>query len=443
MAATIGIRYETKSSWERRTPLVPDDVGSLIAEHGLEFVVEPSEDRAFTDSHFSTAGAEIDPGLSRAGVVFGVKEIPPELLEHGKTYVFFSHVIKGQPHNMPMLRRLLELECTLVDYERIVDAENQRLVFFGREAGQAGMIETLHALGRRLAWEGWGGNPFARVRQPHEYSSLAEACAELEGVAGQIARAGLETDDLPLVVGFTGCGRVSLGAQELFDLLPHEEVGADELAGLAESARGVRDRIFKVVFEKRHLARPKAPGKVFDPAEYKNHPERYESGFQRYLPYLTVLINGIFWTDDYPRLLTRAETRELWRRGERKLRVVGDVTCDVDGAVELTYRVTQPDRPTYVYLPEEDRWNCGVEGDGVVVLAIDNLPCELPREASEQFSQALYRFVPAIARADYTRPFAELDLPPEIRAAVIAHRGELTPDYRYLEQHLALAAKAV
>ncbi len=434
MSPTLGIRLEDKSQWERRVPLVPADLSSLIQSHGLDCVVQPSDLRIYSDGDFLAAGARVDLDLSPAQVIFAVKEIPLEKLLPSKTYAFFAHVIKGQVQNMPLLARLLELGCTLIDYERIVDETGRRLVLFGRQAGQAGMIDSLAFLGQRWQQAGFE-NPLCELRQAYHYDSLEEAEEQVARV-GQLLRQSRVAGQGPLVVGFTGRGNVSRGAQEIFDLLPHELVAAEELATLAERYSGVNDRIFKVVFEKHHLAAPKDPDRTFDEAEYREFPQRFRARLPEFLPYLDALINGIYWTPDYPRFFSRRDAMALWRSGRRKLTLVGDITCDIDGAIELTYEATQPDHPTYVYRPDTDDFREGIEAPGIAVLAVDNLPCELPREASKAFSEALRGFVPAITRADYSRPFPELDLPPEILRAVVSHQGALTPDYRYLSQHL-------
>ncbi|MEM8996453.1 MAG: hypothetical protein AAGF23_16825, partial [Acidobacteriota bacterium] len=239
--------------------------------------------------------------------------------------------------------------------------------------------------------------------------------------------------DEPLVVGFTGRGSVTQGALDVFDLLPHFQVTPEDLPEVLE--RPDRDRIFKVMLEKRHLAAMKDGG-AFDEATYRMQPELFRGRLHEFLPQLTMLINGIYWTDAYPRFITREQIRGQWRRGERRLRVIGDITCDIDGALELTYKATQPDDPVYIYDPETDAFTDGFDGRGVCVLAVDNLPCELPRDASVHFSRHLREMVPSLTEADFTVPFEELHLPPEIKRAVIAHLGELAPDYRYLESAL-------
>ncbi|MGD1994052.1 MAG: hypothetical protein PVI59_12735, partial [Anaerolineae bacterium] len=165
--------------------------------------------------------------------------------------------------------------------------------------------------------------------------------------------------------------------------------------------------------------------------------ERYRSRFSVYVPHMTVLVNGVYWDDRYPRLVTKENLRELFTRpGKPRLRVIGDISCDVEGAIEATVRSTEPGNPIYVYSPLTGETADGHAGEGVVILAVDILPSELPREASTDFSHILKPFVPAIGLADYTVPFQELDLPPEIKRAVITHQGQLTPDYEFLEAHL-------
>ena len=196
--ARIGIRHEDKSRWEARAPLTPAAVERLIREHGVQFTGESSPTRTFADEQYERAGATIAPDLADCPIIMGVKEIPPEKFEAGKTYVFFSHTIKGQPENMPALRRLIELGCQLIDYERIVDEQDRRLVFFGRFAGLAGMIDTLWAFGRRLKHEGVE-NPFQAIRPAHKYSDLNQARREIEAVGKTIAAGGLPEAIRPFV----------------------------------------------------------------------------------------------------------------------------------------------------------------------------------------------------------------------------------------------------
>ena len=218
----IGVRREDKHDWQRRAPLTPDHVGTLV-RGGLEVVVQPSPIRVFPDDAYQAAGATIREDLSDCAAVFGVKEIPKELFEPGRTYVFFTHGIKGQPYNMAMLRRLLDLRCTVICYEKVTDEANRRLVLFGRHAGWAGMIDTLWALGQRLDSEGLT-TPLSAIRQALTYPSLEAALTAIEEVGATIAAEGLPAAIAPLTVGFAGYGNVSAGAQEVLSRLPVREV---------------------------------------------------------------------------------------------------------------------------------------------------------------------------------------------------------------------------
>ncbi len=430
----IGIRREDKDPWEARVPLIPDDVERLIRAQGLAFTLQPSRLRAFKEDEYVRAGAHVGEDLSACDVVLAVKEIPVHLLRPRTTYAFFSHTIKGQPYNMDMLRRLMELECQLIDYERIVDERGARLIFFSRFAGLAGAVDTLWALGRRLEWERLAPNPFAALEQTYRYETLAAALAAVREVGESIARDGLPPALCPCVIGLTGDGNVSHGAQEVMDALGAVVLPPTDLDGLF-AAPADRSVVHAVVFTEPDMVTRRDGASPFDLAEYYEHPELYRGRFAGRLPRLSALINCVYWDTSYPRLVTREAVRGLFGGASRPLlRVIGDVSCDIEGSIELTTRETHIDAPVYTYDPEADTVADGVEGPGPVVLAVGNLPCELSREASEAFSAALVPFLPALARADFTASFARLDLPPELRHALILHHGDFTPDFAYLRR---------
>ncbi len=434
---TVGVRREDKSIWERRVPVTPAVARSLSEQHGIVTAVQPSTIRAFSDDELRQAGAQVIEDLSACPVVLAIKEIPKEVFLPGQAYVFFAHVIKGQPHNMPMLQRLLDLGCTLIDYEKITNDAGQRSIFFGWHAGVAGMLETLRALGVRLAWHGIA-TPLAALRQPYQYRDLDEALLDLDAVSAAIRRDGLPAGLAPLTIGVAGYGNVARGVWDVLRHLPVEVLEPEELASLAANPAGrpARHVIYATTFREEHLAAPLAADQSFDLQRYYRHPEEFRGIFEQHLPYLDVLVNAIYWTPVYPRLVTKAYLRDALAADRLRLRVIGDISCDIDGAIEATVRATEPGEPSFVYDPLTDEITDGVAGRGVVVMAVDILPSELPRDASEDFSRVLAEFIPALAAADYRVPFAELALPDPIKRAVITHRGELTPDYRYLQQYL-------
>jgi len=408
----IGIRREDKNRWERRVPLTPEHVAELVQEDGFSVALQPSPLRIFPDQDYRAAGATVQEDLSGCRLVLGVKEVPPELLLPQKPYMFFSHTAKGQVYNMPLLRRVLELGCTLMDYEMIADDAGRRLIFFGRHAGYAGMVDALWALGRRMRAEGFETS-FAALRPSHTYGSVPEAAEFIGAVVGRrIRQEGLNPALHPLVVGFTGGGNVSQGAQEILSHLPTVEVDPEELPSLAEATRLSRKAVYKTVFRRRH-----------------------REDFSRHLPYLTVLVNGIYWEPTEPRLVTRVSLQRLWSDSAApRLRVIADISCDVEGSIEATVRATSPDDPVFVYDPATAEATSGVRGRGPVIMAVDNLPAEFPRDATEHFGDSLYPLLEQLVRADFTADFEHLRLPPPVCGAVIAHRGQLAPRYRYLAE---------
>jgi alpha-aminoadipic semialdehyde synthase len=240
------------------------------------------------------------------------------------------------------------------------------------------------------------------------------------------------------VVGFTGYGNVSQGAQEILDILPVRTIAPSELETVAcDRLRDARV-VYKVVFTEADLVQPLEAGRAFDLDDYyRRGAGGYRSVFSRYLNDITVLVNCVYWDERYPRLLTLELCRSLWAPGRRpKLKVIGDISCDVNGSVECTVKPTEPGNPVFVYEPATGKVNDGFEGDGPVVMAVEILPAEIPRESSIDFSRVLQQFVPQLATADLSKSFDELTLPPELKRAVIVYRGELTPQYAYLKSAL-------
>ncbi|MDP4280857.1 MAG: bifunctional lysine ketoglutarate reductase /saccharopine dehydrogenase family protein [Bacteroidota bacterium] len=434
MSNFIGIRHEDKYPLETRVPLTPKHVEWLVNHKKLDIVVQSCDKRIFKDEEYVNAGAKVADNLKECSVIFGVKEIPIEVFEPEKTYVFFSHVIKGQPYNMPMLRRMMEKKCNLIDYEKIVDEQGKRLIFFGKYAGFAGMINTLWALGLRLKEQGYTTN-LLKLKQAHKYHSMKEAVDDISSIGQIIAEKGISNTVRPFVIAFAGYGNVSQGAQQIAGFLPIKEISPEKLLALHNRKMLPDNIVYKVVFHEEDLYEH-VDGRPFDLHEYYTHPENFRSKFEKYLPFINVLINCVYWDHRYPRLVTKDYLEKAFKKGNLRLTVVGDISCDVEGSIECTLKPTTIDDPIFVYNPESRTIKMGCEGPGLQVMSVDILPAELPRDSSTGFGDVLVNFVKAIADADFSDNFEDLDLPKPIKKGLILHRGELTPDYQYLSEYL-------
>ncbi|NNG01722.1 MAG: hypothetical protein HKM93_20220 [Desulfobacteraceae bacterium] len=434
MEKTFGIRREDKNRWERRVPIIPGHVKELKSEYGIDTVVQPSGLRIYPDADYQAAGADVKEDLGGVQTVFAVKEIPVDLLAQGRTYIFFSHTIKGQPYNMKLLKRLMALKCNLIDYERIVNEKNQRLIFFGVHAGYSGMIETLYAYGQKMKLRGVD-TPFANIKQAYAYGTLEAAKDHMAEIGREISEQGLPKSLCPLVVGVTGYGNVSQGAQEILDILPVRSLSPEQLSAAIGSDMTDNHALYKVVFKERDMVKPISG--QFDLQDYYDHPDKYESVMGEYLPQLNILVNCIYWTQKYPRVVTRKYLKEYRDKGQPLgLAVIGDISCDIEGGIEITKTATMPDNPCFTYLPDSDAFADEIIDPGITVMAVDNLPCEFPKESSMFFSDVLKEYVNAIVSADFGAEFADVDLPYPIKKALILHNGRLTEDYAYLKKYL-------
>ena len=432
----IGVRAEDKNEWEARTPMVPDDVRKLESQ-GISIIIQSSRQRAYTDDEYTDTGIGVRKDINDCRLIFGLKEIPIKKLQPEKIYFVFAHVAKGQAYNMPMLKRMMELGVTLVDYERIVDKQGRRLIFFGRHAGIAGMINSLWALGQRFAIENCP-NPLENLRQARTYENLAQARQAMRAVSEAIKKTGIPPAMHPLIVGFAGYGNVSRGAQEILNLLPFKEIRPQQLAKISRDPGLARNVVYKVVFKEEHSVQRREKNRPFNLQEYFEFgSEKYKNAFGRYLDHLTLLINGNYWDARFPRILTLETCRNLWAGDSKpKLKVIGDISCDINGSIQCTVKPSYPDNPVYVYHPNTGEVSDGFSGHGPVIMAVEILPAEIPRESSTYFSGVLKRYIPDIIAADWDSDFSKIQLPPEIKRAVILYRGQLTPDYRYIHTYL-------
>ena len=422
MITSIGIRREDRNQWERRIPLIPRDIKKFI-DQDIRIEVQPSTIRCYKDEEFLDVGAKVKEDLSEADFLIGVKEMPISFIQPGKPHLFFSHTIKGQSYNMPLLKDILEKKATLIDYERIMDAKKRRLIAFGRFAGLAGAIDSLSILGKR--WQKQGKiTPLANVKFSHEYSDLENAKEELRIIGSQMQENFTET----LRIAVPGYGNVSQGVQEILELFPLQRISAQDLKF------GSYRMAYTVLKESDFILAPE--GKEFDLQDYYQNPEGYRSCFHEFLPYLTAIISTIYWDERYPRLVTKKNLKILSEKKLTNLQVIGDISCDVEGAIECTLKTTDPGNPAFVYHPATEKAQDGIYGEGLAILAVDILPAEFSLDASKFFSRQLFPLLSQILQADFNTELSKAGLPDELKSAVIVWQGHLTEDYQYLEQFL-------
>lgn len=427
---TIGILSETRES-ERRVALTPDDVAWLVKQ-GVPVHVEKNPRRIFSGEEYEQAGARLVTRAHDAGLLMGIKEPRIDDLIPGRIYAVFSHTIKGQDHNMPLLRAFLDGRITLLDYEAMVDGRGKRLIYFGRFAGICGMLDSLHYLGARLALRGFS-TPLSLIRPAWRYESLNEARRDLVQAREAIAQDGLPRELSPFIIGITGHGNVSCGAQEVLDELDPLEVPSRRMESLTRNEGAERHRIFKIVLAPEEKLRPRDGGE-FHTEEYMAAPDRFESNLDRYLPHLILLIHTSYWDERYPRLVTKKLLQDLGRDGRLRLEMIGDLSCDIGGGIEITSHATTSRDPVYTYDHAGDCETNGLAAHGVTVLAVDNLPTELPRDASHGFSSQIREYAYNVATCGLAQGEESSGVQAEVRRGLVTHDGRLTRRFAHLSR---------
>ncbi|MCB9640515.1 MAG: hypothetical protein H6728_03490 [Myxococcales bacterium] len=452
MTKVVAIRREDLSKkGEQRAAVTPLTAKGII-EAGHRLLVQSGQEpqtqenkRAFLDREYALYGASVQEDLSPADIVFGLKEVDLDDILDEKLYLFFSHTHKGQKKNRMMLKTLVERKCSLIDYELITNEVGVRyLTAFTYFAGYAGMIDTLWALGQRLKHLGHE-NPFLMIPQAIQGDGL-ESLKELlrTKVSEAIRTQGTSPDQPPVIACFLGRGKTSHGSQSIYDLLPVEEITLADLPRVY--AEGSRHTLYKLVLEVHEMYRLRADAELnpktweqwTEQEKFKHYlvqPEMYESNLDHVLPYVTMLMNCIIWSPRYPRLVTNDMMEEIAKKHDT-LKVIGDITCDPNGALEFSQE-TWIDQPLFTYDPSTRAIHFGHQSPGVVVMAVTNLPCEFSADASHQFAADLAPFLPGLLNADLQTEFIEAGLPGPLHRATILWKGEFTPDYDYMKEFLS------
>ncbi|CAG2186034.1 AASS [Mytilus edulis] len=444
LPGVLAIRRETINVWERRAPLAPKHVRKLVKD-GIKVIVQPSNRRAYNMQEYAKVGATIQEDMSEASLVMGVKSVPIDLLLPDKTYAFFSHTIKAQEANMPLLDAIMERNIRLIDYERMVDEKGQRTVAFGVYAGVAGMINILHGLGLRLLALGHH-TPFMYIGPSHNYRNTEQARQAIRDAGYEIALERMPKSLGPLVFVFTGSGNVSQGAQQVFQEFPHEYIEPEHLPKVAK--HGATNKLYICVVSREDHYIHKDGGK-FDPEEFEQHPSRYGSTFaSKIAPYASVIINGIYWAPTAPRLITIPEAKSLlttqsfpWIPSSsgcpqlpHRLIALCDISADPGGSIEFMNECTTIDKPFCLYDADQNKETDSFAGKGVLICSIDNMPAQIPKEATDFFGHLLFPKVKEMLKSDAIKPYEDFDTTPEIKNAVIASNGVLTPNHQYIQE---------
>jgi alpha-aminoadipic semialdehyde synthase len=447
----IGIMREGLSKpGEKRVTITPKYAKQII-EWGHKLIVQSAVNpkngevkRIFPDISYKRYGAEISEDLSSADIIFGLKEIHSTRILPHKVYYLFSHTHKGQLKNRKLLKTFVDNHCTVVDYEFICDDDKNRLITaFTYNAGYAGMVDTLWTLGKRLKIKGIH-NPFESITQSIEEEQLKKARRKLEHVAARIKSKGTPKKMPPIIVCFLGTGKTANGAREMFDIMPHEDITIDQLKEVYES--GSRNKLYVFNIGRKDIYKLNKSATItdeefasFNSTEVRNYyaqnPKFIETNLDVILPYVTVVMNCITWSPEYPRTITSALMKKIYGK-HKTLKVIGDITCDPNGSIEFS-KETWINNPVFMYNPTNGKIKEGFEGEGIAVMAVTNLPCEFSADASEQFGGDLYPFLKNIITANYKRPLSKSKLAPEIKRAVIMWKGRFTKEYDYMQKFVA------
>ncbi|NXY41497.1 AASS protein, partial [Ceuthmochares aereus] len=441
--SVLAIRREDVNAWERRAPLAPKHVKELT-QMGYKVLVQPSNRRAIHEKDYVKAGGIIQEDISEASLIIGVKKPPEDKLIPKKNYAFFSHTIKAQEANMPLLDEILRQEIRLFDYEKMVDHKGMRVVAFGKWAGVAGMINILHGLGLRFLALGHH-TPFMHIGMAHNYRNSSQAVQAVRDAGYEISLGLMPKSIGPLTFVFTGTGNVSKGAQEMFNALPCEFVEPHELKEVSRS--GDLRKVYGTVLSRHHHLVRKSDG-VYDPVDYDKHPELYTSRFNTDIaPYTTCLINGIYWEQHTPRLLSRQDAQKLLvpvrsaggaTEGcpelPHKLLAICDISADTGGSIEFMTECTTIDSPFCMYDADQHIIHDSVEGSGILMCSIDNLPAQLPIEATEYFGDMLFPYIEEMLLSEGSEPLESQNYSSVVRDAVIASNGSLTAKYEYIQK---------
>ena len=398
----LGLLKEGKVPIDRRVPLTPEQCREVMEKFpGVEIYIQPSEIRGYKDDEYRKPGLTLKKDLSDCDILIGVKEVNIEDLIPGKKFVFFSHTAKEQPYNRKLLQTVLQKNIHLIDYEYLTDKNNVRVAAaFGRYAGIVGAYNGLIGYGKR--------HSLYELKRAHQ-------CFDMKELLGEIKKVKLPANTKILI---TGKGRVSGGAVETLAPLNPKIVTPEDFLSKTYS-EPVLCQIDADVYTKRKDGTP------FDFQHFFANPQMYEGAFLPFTEVTDLYMACHFWDPNSPVFMTK----EDMRAPDFKISVITDISCDIEKPIPSTMRPSTIDDPFYGYNPHTEQEDNAFDKNNITVMAVDNLPCELPRDASRDFGQDL------ISRV-FPHLFGQ-DAEGIIERASIAKDGKLTEPFSYLADYIA------
>jgi alanine dehydrogenase len=397
----LGIIREGKVPPDSRVLFTPEQCVALQKKYDIQFVVQPSPGRCLPDEAYRAAGITVQEDIADCEVFMGIKEVPKDQLVANKKYFFFSHTIKAQPYNKALLQKILKENITLFDYEVLTNAKKQRVIAFGRFAGIVGAHNGMMTYGNRTkAFD---------LEQMHKYDDYAAAIAYYKT---------LSFPKMKIVV--TGTGRVANGAAEVLDYMEIKKVSPQDFL-TKEYKEAVYTQLDCVDY-----AAPKDANKGFELMDFFKNPSEYKSIFAPYTKVADVLINGIYWANEAPAFFSK----EDMKTEEFSIKVIADVTCDIApvASIPSTLYATTIAEPVFGYDPATESAVAPYQAHTVDMMTIDNLPNELPKDASKSFGEQFTEHV--------IEELLGLKDTGMLERAMIANEGQLGPCFQYLTDYV-------
>ncbi|MES2592804.1 MAG: NAD(P)-dependent oxidoreductase [Bacteroidota bacterium] len=396
----IAIVREGKFPHDKRVAFTPDQcvmIGNIFPD--VEVVVQPSDWRSYTNEEYVAKGIKMSENISDCDILFGIKEVPKEDLIPGKQYLFFSHTIKKQPHNKGLLQTILKKKIQLIDYECLTDKEFNRIIGFGYYAGIVGAYNGILGYGKKYK--------LFDLKPAHLCYDKKELKEELKKV---------NLTNIKIIV--TGNGRVANGAIELMGALDIRRITPYEFTHYF-----FREPTYVQLHSNNY--NEAIDGSSWNTSEFYKHPEKFHSTFGKYTKDCDLLIHCSFWDPRAPILFSKKDMNTP----DFRISVIADVTCDINGSIPSTTKASTIEDKFYGYNPATESISEPFRNDTITVMAVDNLPCELPRNASEDFGKELIeKVLPSLLIKDGS------DL---IDRGSITKDGKLMPRFEYLNDYVA------